>query len=78
MKRIAWVFWGFLALLTGLWLMADTLLPAQRGYFDFRTVWVQYTGVIAMGVMSLAMAAGGAVDGGRCRHAAHCRPSPFG
>ena len=55
MKRIAWVFWGFLALLTGLWLMADTLLPAQRGYFDFRTVWVQYTGVIAMGVMSLAM-----------------------
>lgn len=60
MKHIAWVFWGFLALLTGLWLMADTLLPAQRGYFDFRTVWVQYTGVIAMGVMSLAMAAGGA------------------
>ena len=55
MKRITWVFWGFLALLTGLWLMADTLLPAQRGYFDFRTVWVQYTGVIAMGVMSLAM-----------------------
>ncbi len=55
MKRIAWVFWGFLVALTGLWLMADTLLPAQRGYFDFRTVWVQYTGVLAMGVMSLAM-----------------------
>ena len=55
MKRITWVFWGCLAVLTGLWLMADTLLPAQRGYFDFRTVWVQYTGVIAMGVMSLAM-----------------------
>ena len=55
MKRITWVFWGFLALLTGLWFMADTLLPAQRGYFDFRTVWVQYTGVIAMGAMSLAM-----------------------
>ena len=55
MKRMTWVFWGFLATLTGLWLLADTLLPAQRGYFDFRTVWVQYTGVIAMGVMSLAM-----------------------
>lgn len=55
MKRIAWVFWLFLLALTGLWLLADTLWPVQPGFFPLRTVWVQYSGVLAMGVMSLAM-----------------------
>ena len=55
MKRMVWVFWGFLATLSGLWLLADTLWPAQAGYFAFRTVWVQYSGVLVMGMMSLAM-----------------------
>ena len=55
MKRMVWVFWGFLAALSGLWLLADTLWPAQAGYFAFRTVWVQYSGVLVMGMMSLAM-----------------------
>jgi len=55
MKRIAWTFWVFLLVLSVLWLLADTLWPAQRDYFAFRTVWVQYSGVLAIGVMSLAM-----------------------
>jgi predicted ferric reductase len=55
MKRITWVFWVFLLVLSGLWLMADTLWPAQPGFFPLRTVWVQYSGVLAMGLMSLAM-----------------------
>ncbi|MCL2524715.1 MAG: ferredoxin reductase family protein [Betaproteobacteria bacterium] len=55
MKRITWVFWIFLLALSGLWLLADTLWPAQPGYFPLRTVWVQYSGVLVMGVMSLAM-----------------------
>ena len=55
MKRMVWVFWGFLATLSGLWLLADTLWPAQAGYFAFRIVWVQYSGVLVMGMMSLAM-----------------------
>jgi predicted ferric reductase len=54
-KRLTWVFWGFLLALSGLWLMADTLWPAQPGFFALRTVWVQYSGVLALGVMSLAM-----------------------
>ncbi|UBM07914.1 ferric reductase-like transmembrane domain-containing protein [Cupriavidus metallidurans] len=55
MKRIVWVFWCFLQVLSILWLMADTLWPTQPGFFPMRTVWVQYSGVLAMGVMSLAM-----------------------
>ena len=55
MKRVTWSFWTLLAALTGLWLMADTLWPAQPGFFPLRTVWVQYSGVLAMGMMSAAM-----------------------
>ena len=55
MKRIIWIFWVFLVLLSAFWLMADTLWPEQIEYFAFRKVWVQYSGVLAFGVMSLAM-----------------------
>ncbi|WP_068635092.1 ferredoxin reductase family protein [Thauera butanivorans] len=49
---------GLVVLLGGLsvlWLMADTFLPQPFGYFPFRKVFVQYSGVIAMGAMSVAM-----------------------
>ena len=55
MKRVTWSFWALLLALTGLWLLADTLWPARGGFFAFRTVWVQYSGVLTMGMMSLAM-----------------------
>jgi len=55
MKRILWTFWMFLLALCVLWLLADTLWPEPPGYFAFRTVWVQFSGVLAIGVMSLAM-----------------------
>ena len=54
MKRVAWVFWGLVLGLSGLYLLADTLWPAG-GYFALRTVWVQYSGVLAMAMMSVAM-----------------------
>ena len=55
MKRIHWSFWGLLLALTGLWLLADTLWPAQPGLFAMRRGWVQYSGVLAMAMMSVAM-----------------------
>lgn len=55
MKRIKWVLAAFLLLLTGLWLLADTLLPTPLAYFPLRTVLVQLTGVFAIGAMSAAM-----------------------
>ncbi len=55
MAAITFVFWGFLLVLSGIWLLADTLIPEPFTYFSFRSVFVQYTGVIATCVMSVAM-----------------------
>jgi predicted ferric reductase len=54
MKKITWVFWGFLLALSALWLMADTLWPAQPGVRALRAAWMQYSGTLAFGAMSLA------------------------
>ncbi|MDE2400543.1 MAG: ferric reductase-like transmembrane domain-containing protein [Burkholderiales bacterium] len=55
MKRIKFSFIALLLLLTALWLAADTLAPSPFTYFSFRTVFMQYSGVIAIGAMSVAM-----------------------
>lgn len=55
MKHITFTFVAVVLLLTGLWLLADTLWPEPFSYFAFRSVFVQYSGVVAMGVMSVAM-----------------------
>ncbi|WP_255443283.1 ferric reductase-like transmembrane domain-containing protein [Comamonas sp. Z1] len=55
MKRIIGVFWSFALSLSVLWLFADTLWPAQPSYFALRTVWIQYSGVLAICAMSVAM-----------------------
>lgn len=55
MKNIKRGFWGLMLALTALWLLADTLLPHPFTYFSFRAVFVQYTGVIAFGAMSMSM-----------------------
>lgn len=55
MKRIKVTFLAILLLLTALWLAADTLAPQPFTYFSFRAVFVQYSGVIGIGLMSFAM-----------------------
>lgn len=55
MKYIKILFLSLLLLLTVLWLAADTLIPEPFTYFSFRSVFVQYSGVIATGLMSVAM-----------------------
>ena len=55
MKPIKWGLFFLLLTLTSLWLLADTLIPQPLTYFSFRSVFVQFTGVIAIGVMSVAM-----------------------
>lgn len=55
MKMIHVFFWGLLFALTGLWLLADSLLPQPFSYFAFRSVFVQYSGILGIGVMSVAM-----------------------
>jgi predicted ferric reductase len=54
MRNIKTALVAFIVALTGLWLLADTALPDPLTYFSFRSVFVQYTGVIAIGAMSAA------------------------
>lgn len=51
--KIAW--WALLAGLTLLWALADSFLPSPLTYFSLRSVMVQYTGIIAMAAMSVAV-----------------------
>ena len=55
MKRIKVSLLAVLLLLTALWLAADTPVPEPLTYFSFRAVFMQYSGVIGIGLMSVAM-----------------------
>lgn len=55
MKNIKVAFWVILLSLSAVWLLADTLVPDPLTYFSFRTVFVQYTGILSVGTMSIAM-----------------------
>ncbi|MFZ3218662.1 MAG: ferric reductase-like transmembrane domain-containing protein [Rhodoferax sp.] len=55
MKNIKKSFWGLLAVLTLLWLWADTLASGAWTVFALRPLALQYSGVLGMGVMSVAM-----------------------
>lgn len=47
--------WGLLALLTALWVAAEPQVFQAQAFFPFRATMVQYSGVIAMACMSVAM-----------------------
>lgn len=51
--RIAWL--ACFLVLTGLWLLADPLLWQQHTFIAIRNAFVNYTGLVAMGVMSVAL-----------------------
>lgn len=55
MLRIKLVFWIGLALLTGLWLAAAPGVFAADGLFPLRTFMLQYSGLLAFSMMSVAM-----------------------
>lgn len=55
MKKLKYSLLAVLLVPTVLWLMADTLFPEPFTYFSFRHVFVQYSGVMAMVVMSVAI-----------------------
>lgn len=55
MNRIKLVLLFLLALITAAWLAADTLMPDPFGYFTFRSVFVQYSGLLGIAMMSVAM-----------------------
>jgi predicted ferric reductase len=56
MRNIKRFFWAFLCILTGLWLVTDLMTwSAPAPFFAWRAVWMQYSGVLGIGVMSAAM-----------------------
>ncbi|OGB73118.1 MAG: ferric reductase [Burkholderiales bacterium RIFOXYC12_FULL_65_23] len=56
MKNIQRTLIGLLLGLTALWLLAESAaLPLTQGLFPWRTLLVQYSGLLGMGVMSAAM-----------------------
>lgn len=55
MNNIKIALWALLAGLTLLWALADSFLPSPLTYFSLRSVMVQYTGIIAMAAMSVAI-----------------------
>ncbi|CUW41269.1 Putative ferric reductase [Magnetospirillum sp. XM-1] len=55
MQRIAVSFWATLALLSVLWLATSPFAAASANFFQFRAIMVQYTGILAVGCMSLCM-----------------------
>lgn len=55
MRNIRWTLWGLLALLSVLWWLAEPSVRERTGFFALRDAIVQYSGVIAMGCMSVAM-----------------------
>jgi predicted ferric reductase len=55
MTRIQYALALTLGLPALLWLLADTLLPQPIGYFAFRATFIQFSGVLAITMMSVAM-----------------------
>jgi len=54
-KPIKSIYITLLVILTLLWLIADPLLSAEFQFFALRKSFINYTGIIAMGVMSVGM-----------------------
>ncbi|MDO9315729.1 MAG: ferric reductase-like transmembrane domain-containing protein [Burkholderiaceae bacterium] len=55
MTRIKICLAALVGLLSVLWLLADSPLPQPFTYFSFRTVFMQYSGIVTVGVMSVAL-----------------------
>lgn len=55
MQNIKRTFWNMLLMLTMLWLIAEPQVFQPANFFSLRSSLIQYSGLIAMGAMSVAM-----------------------
>ena len=55
MRNIKLCYWGLIVTLTLLWLAADPVWMAETEFFTLRSSLVIYTGIIAVGLMSVSM-----------------------
>ncbi|MDY6842085.1 MAG: ferric reductase-like transmembrane domain-containing protein [Pseudomonadota bacterium] len=55
MSRISLFFWGLVAFVSGAWLAADSLWVSPFDYFSFRAVFIQYSGILVVAMMAVAL-----------------------
>ncbi|WP_114971246.1 ferric reductase-like transmembrane domain-containing protein [Rhodoferax ferrireducens] len=55
MKKIKLAYVALFIALTGLWLIADTVLSTANNFFALRSSLINYSGILGIGVMSVAM-----------------------
>lgn len=55
MRHIKLAFWSLVLLLTVLWLVAEPSVFQPVSFMALRSAMVQYSGIIAMGAMAVAM-----------------------
>src|SRR5690554_1081345 len=55
MSRIPLFFWGLVAVVSVVWFAADSLWVSPFAYFPFRSVFVQYSGILALVMMAVAL-----------------------
>lgn len=55
MTRLQTIFWGAAAVVVALWIGSALPLPVPTSFFPLRSVVIQFTGVLSMAAMSLAM-----------------------
>ncbi|MDR1063207.1 MAG: ferric reductase-like transmembrane domain-containing protein [Azoarcus sp.] len=55
MKRIKWIYGGLFLTLSLLWAFAEQPWAQHYNFFDLRAALVNYTGILTMGAMSVAM-----------------------
>ena len=55
MKKIKWLYWVLFVVLSGLWLHAEQPWAQHYKLLELRAISLNYTGILAIGAMSLAM-----------------------
>ena len=55
MARVPLFFWGLTALVSVLWFVSDSLWVSPFAYFPFRSVFVQFSGILAIVMMAVAL-----------------------
>ena len=55
MRKIRWTLWAILIAITLAWVASDNPFPQPRTLFGLRPVWIQYTGLLAIAAMSIAL-----------------------
>jgi predicted ferric reductase len=56
MRKIKWALWAVFIVVTPAWIASDNPFPQPWTVFGLRPVWIQYTGLMAIAAMSVALA----------------------